>query len=54
MQRKDVMQLVFNTLDTEIKGTSAKAISAFGYTILNDTVLIAGANSSGYSLINKS
>lgn len=44
MQRKDVMQLVFNTLDTEIKGTSAKAISAFGYTILNDTVLIATTN----------
>lgn len=44
MQRKDVMILVFNTLDTEIKNQSVKAISAFGYTILNDTVLIATAN----------
>ncbi len=44
MQRKDVMMLVFNTLDTEIKNQSVKAINAFGYTILNDTVLIATTN----------
>ncbi len=44
MQRKDVMFLVFNTLDTEIKNSTSKAISAFGYTILNDTVLIATTN----------
>lgn len=53
MQRKDVMQLVFNTLNTEIKGSTAKAISAFGYNILSDTVLIATTNEDSNVAQNK-
>ncbi|MBR3943244.1 MAG: S-layer homology domain-containing protein, partial [Clostridia bacterium] len=39
--RKDVMQLIYNTLNTKMKGSQFELISVPGYTYLEDTVIIA-------------
>ena len=44
MQRKDVCTLIYNTLSCNIKGTGNKAISAFGYNVLEDVVFVATTN----------
>ncbi len=44
LTRGDVMMLIYNALNTKIKGTNTKAIESFGYSIAEDTVLIATSN----------
>ncbi len=39
--RKDVMQLIYNTLNTKMKGSPNELISVPGYTYMEDTVIIA-------------
>lgn len=44
LKRADVMDLIYNTLNTELKNSQSKAITSFGYNVLSDTVLIATTN----------
>lgn len=41
LQRGDVMTLIYNTLNTNVKGGQTKYIESFGYKIVEDAVLIA-------------
>lgn len=44
LTRGEVMNLIYNTLGTEMKNSQSKAITSFGYNVLSDTVLIATTN----------
>lgn len=41
LQRRDVMYLIYNTINTKIKGTQNELINSLNYTYLEDTTLIA-------------
>ncbi|MBQ7039225.1 MAG: S-layer homology domain-containing protein, partial [Clostridia bacterium] len=41
LSRRDVMYLIYNTVNTKVKGTQTELIGGLNYTFLEDTVLIA-------------
>lgn len=42
LTRRDVMYLIYNTVNTKVKGSQNELIAGINYTFLEDTVLIAG------------
>jgi len=53
LTRRDVMYLIYNTVNTKVKGTQSELIAGLNYTFSEDTVLIAGQSEDASVAKNK-